>query len=328
MFMVGLEIDIKELHRQGKVAVLVSHAGITAPMTLGALLALFIYRRLAGSSVNFEGFALFMGVAMSITAFPVLARILAERKLVLTRMGKMAIACAAVDDITGWCVLAYVVGYIRASHATLPLCATLAGLLIFVAVMVWGVRPLLRGMERVYLEQGALSDHWKSVLVVLVVISAFVTEVLGLHLLFGAFLAGVIMPKERGLTSYIIDKFESVTTLLLLPLFFAYTGLRTRIGLVRGPGMWSICVLIIVVAVAGKLGGTSIAARLLGVNWSDSLGIGSLMNTRGLMELVVLNIGIDIKIISPELFSMMVAMALVTTMMTAPLLDRLTPEGT
>jgi len=325
MFMVGLELDIKELHRQSHAAVLVSHASITAPMTLGAILALYLYPRLSDSSVNFAGFALFMGVAMSITAFPVLARILTERKLLRTRMGTMAIACAAVDDVTGWCVLAYVVAFVRASHSPIPLWVTIGGLPVFVTFMVWGIRRLLRGVERGYLANGELSDNWKAAVLVLLLASALTTEALGLHLLFGAFIAGVIMPKDRGFVSYVIDRFESLTILLLLPLFFAYTGLRTSIGLVRGPGMWALCLLIILVAVAGKLGGTSIAARLIGYNWRESLALGSLMNTRGLMELVVLNIGLDIKIISPQLFSMMVVMAIVTTMMTPPLLQLVYP---
>ena len=266
-----------------------------------------------------------MGVAMSITAFPVLARILTERKLLRTRMGTMAIACAAVDDVTGWCVLAYVVAFVRASHSSIPLWVTVGGLPLFVAAMVFGVRRLLRGIERGYLAKGELSDNWKAGLLILLLSSALITEALGLHLLFGAFIAGVIMPKDRGFVSYVIDKFESLTILLLLPLFFAYTGLRTSIGLVRGPAMWAICLLIISVAVAGKLGGTSIAGRLIGLNWKEAVALGSLMNTRGLMELVVLNIGLDIKIISPQLFSMMVIMAIVTTMMTPPLLQLVYP---
>jgi Kef-type K+ transport system membrane component KefB len=325
MFMVGLELDLKELHRQGHVAILVSHASITAPMTLGAVLALYLYPRLSDRTVGFDGFALFMGVAMSITAFPVLARILTERKLLRTRMGSMAVACAAVDDVTGWCILAYVVAFVRASHSSLPLWVTIGGLPVFVAIMVFGVRRVLHGIERGYRERGELSDNRKALLLVLLLTSALITEALGLHLLFGAFIAGVIMPKERGFVSYVIERFESLTILLLLPLFFAYTGLRTSIGLVSGPRMWGICLLIIAVAVIGKLGGTSVAAHLIGLNWRESVAIGALMNTRGLMELVVLNIGLDIKIISPSLFSMMVIMAIVTTMMTSPLLHWASP---
>ena len=321
MFMVGLELNMKELQRQGHVAVLISHAGITAPMALGAALALYLYPRVSDSGVGFAGFALFMGVAMSITAFPVLARILGERKLSRTRMGTTAIACAAVDDVTGWCVLAAVVALVRASQSSLPVWVTVAGLAVFLATMFWAGRPILRGIERAYLAQGELSDNRKAQLLMFVLACALITEALGLHLLFGAFVAGTMIPRERGLISYVIEKFESLTVLLLLPLFFAFTGLRTSIGQIRGAGMWGTCLLIIAVAVAGKLGGTSIAARLGGLTWRDSLALGSLMNTRGLMELIVLNIGLDIKIISHELFSMMIVMAIVTTMMAPPLLE-------
>ena len=178
----------------------------------------------------------------------------------------------------------------------------------------------MRGFERAYQRHGHLSDNYKALMLMFLLASALITESLGLHLLFGAFIAGAVMPKEGGVATYAIEKFESLTVILLLPLFFAFTGLRTSIGQVRGPEMWGICLLIILVAVAGKLGGTAIAARIGGLKWRESLALGSLMNTRGLMELVVLNIGLDIKVISPQMFSMMVVMAIATTMMTPPLL--------
>jgi Kef-type K+ transport system membrane component KefB len=327
MFMVGLELDVKELRQQGHVAVLISHASIVAPMALGAILALYLYPRLSDSSVRFGEFALFIGVAMSVTAFPVLARILAERKLLGSRLGTMAIACAAVDDVTGWCVLAFIVGHVRAAHSLLPAWITVAGLGVFVVVMSWGVRGLLRNIERAYLADGELSDNRKALLLLILLLSALVTEMLGLHLLFGAFMAGAVMPKNRAFAAYVIERFEALTVLLLLPLFFAYTGLRTSLGQVKGLPMWSICLLIVLVAVIGKLGGTGIAARLGGMQWRESLALGALMNTRGLMELVVLNIGLDIKVITPTLFSMMVVMAIVTTMMTPPLLHWVYPRA-
>jgi Kef-type K+ transport system membrane component KefB len=264
---------------------------------------------------------------MSITAFPVLARILSERKLLRSKMGTMAISCAAVDDATGWCVLAYVVAFVRASHTSLPLWATVMGLPAYLAVMIFGGRKLLMNFERAYQKDNELSNNRTALLLVFVMVSALTTELLGLHLLFGAFVAGAIMPKHPGLMAYLIEKFESLTMLLLLPLFFAYTGLRTSIGEIRGAGMWGICLLIILVAVSGKLGGTGIAARLSGMSWKDSIALGSLMNTRGLMELVVLNIGLDIKLISPALFSMMVVMAIATTMMAPPVLAWVYPTG-
>jgi Kef-type K+ transport system membrane component KefB len=327
MFMVGLELNVNEVRQQGRAAILIGHASISAPLALGALAALYIYPRLAGPAVSFPVFALFMGVAMSITAFPVLARILSERKMLRTRLGTVAIACAAVGDVTGWCLLAYIVGLVRASHSALPLWQMLGGLTLFLAVMLSGVRVFLRRAERAYLADGELSDNWKALVLLLLLCSALVTESLGLHLLFGAFVAGAVMPRNRAFASYVIERFEPLTVLLLLPLFFAYTGLRTNIGQIRGLDMWGLCLLIVASAVIGKLGGTGLAARVAGSSWRESLALGALMNTRGLMELIVLNIGLDIGVISPRLFSMMVIMALVTTMMTPPLLHWIYPAA-
>jgi Kef-type K+ transport system membrane component KefB len=296
-------------------------------MALGALLAIYLYPRLSPSSVSFVAFALFMGAAMSITAFPVLARILSERGLTRSRMGTMAIACAAIDDVTGWCVLAYIVGRIRTADSALSLPVIVAGLVLFIVVMVWGIRIPLARIERTYFKRGELSDNLKAFLLMLLMLSALATETLGLHLLFGAFLAGAVMPRHPDFVAYVVGKFESLTVLLLLPLFFAYTGLRTNIGQLKGYSMWWYCVLIILVAVAGKVGGTSVAARFGGMPWRESLALGALMNTRGLMELVVLNIGLEIQVISPTLFSMMVVMAIATTMMTPPLLHWVYPKA-
>ena len=321
MFMVGLEVDVRELYGHGHAAVVISHASIMAPMALGAALSLYLYPRFAGPVAGFAGFALFMGVAMSITAFPVLARILTERKLLRSRMGAMAIACAAIGDATGWCVLAYVVAFVSASHSSIPVWLTVGGLPVFIAITWWAGRWSMRGTEEAWLADGELSGNRQALLLVFLLAAALATEALGLHLLFGAFVAGAIIPKHPGFGTYLIEKFEPLTVLLLLPLFFAYTGLRTSLGQIRGAQMWGICLLIIAVAVAGKLGGTGIAARLSGFGWRESLALGSLMNTRGLMELVVLNIGLDIGIITPAIFSMMVVMAITTTMMAPPLLD-------
>jgi Kef-type K+ transport system membrane component KefB len=321
MFLVGLELNAKELYEHGSATILMSHVSIVVPFVLAAVLSLYLYPRLSDDSVSFMGFALFMGAAMSITAFPVLARILTDRQLLRTRMGTIAIACAAVDDVSGWCILAYIVVLIRASQSARPLWMTLAGLAIFLLVMIWGLRRMLTRFERHYARNGALSDDALAMILLFVLLSSFSTEALGLHLLFGAFMAGAVMPKDARFTAYLTERFESVTVLLLLPLFFAFTGLRTRVGLVKGGEMWFYCVLIIAVAVLGKLGGTSIAARAGGLGWRDATALGILMNTRGLMELVILNIGLDLKVISPALFSMMVLMALITTFMTTPLLQ-------
>jgi Kef-type K+ transport system membrane component KefB len=320
MFLVGLELNMTALRHQGPIAILISHASMAAPMALGAGLALYLYPRLSGADVSFTGFALFMGAAMSVTAFPVLARILGERNLSHTPIGTLAIACAAIDDVTGWCVLAFIAAHIRAADSAVRIWTTVGGLALFLSVMFLGVRPLLRKIERAHIERGDLSDNRKAIVLLLLLLSALSTEALGLHPVFGAFVAGAIMPRNREFVRYLTEKFHALTVLLLLPLFFAYTGLRTGIGQVAGAEMWSICLLILVTAVVGKLAGTGLAARMGGMPWRESLVLGVLMNTRGLMELVVLNIGLDLGVISPALFSMMVVMAISTTMMAPPLL--------
>ncbi len=326
MFLVGLGINPKELKSHGHAAVLTSHVSITAPFVLATVLSLYLYPKLSDDSVSFTSFALFMGAAMSITAFPVLARILTERDLLGSRLGTIAIACAAVDDVTGWCILAYIVVLIRSAHNTTSIWVTVGGILGFALIMIYGVRRLLRRYQTIYRERGQISENLMALMLLLVLASALCTEWLGIHLLFGSFLMGAIMPKEQKFVRYVLDRFETVTVTLLLPLFFAFTGLRTNIGLVRGQEMWMYCGLIILVATAGKLGGSMVASWLSGMPAREAAGLGTLMNTRGLMELVILNIGLDIKVISPALFSMMVLMALFTTFMTTPVLELICPD--
>jgi len=326
MFVVGLALNPRELHEYGHAAVLTSHVSIVAPFCLGGVTALYLYPKLSDDSVTFTGFALFLGAAMSITAFPVLARILSERGLLHSRMGTLAIACAAVDDVTGWCILAYIVVLVRVTHAARPAWVTMAGSLVYVGLMVFVVRRFLPALERAHRQRGKLSDNIVALIVVLVLASALATEWLGIHLLFGAFLMGAIMPKSQEFTSYLLHKFESVTVVLLLPLFFAFTGLRTRIGVGGSGAIWRYSAIVIVVAITGKLGGSMLAARLAGTPWRDAASLGILMNTRGLMELVILNIGLDIGVISQTMFSIMVLMALVTTFMTTPLLEWIYPS--
>lgn len=333
MFLVGLELDPQILRGHGRAAVIISQVSILAPFLLGILLALFLYPRLSPDSVPFIHYALFLGIAMSITAFPVLARILSERNLLRTPLGSLTITCAAVDDITGWCLLAGVVLLVRANETALPLWLTLAGSAVYIVGMLWVIRPLLRHLEKRYKQRGSLSHGLMALIFLLVLLSGLTTEWLGIHALFGAFLAGVIMPKNFHFVHALTEKLEDVAVVLLLPLFFAFTGLRTSIGLLNGAEMWFFCGLIILVAVAGKFGGSTLAARASGVPWREASALGILMNTRGLMELVVLNIGLDIGILSPTMFTLMVIMALVTTFMTAPLLQwiyfgKLLPEET
>ncbi len=326
MFLVGLSLKPDELKEQGHSAVLTSHVSITAPFALAALLAIYLYPRLSDESVTFTGFALFLGAAMSITAFPVLARILKDQNMLHTRLGTVSLVCAAVDDVTGWCVLAYIVVLVRANHSSTPLWVTLVGSVAFGLTMIYGVRRLLTRFGTVFQRKGKLSENAIALMILVVLCSALTTEYLGIHLLFGAFMVGTIMPKDIKFIAYVNEKFESLTVVLLLPLFFAITGLRMSLGSIKGTEMWIYCGIIILVAVAGKLGGSMIAAKAAGMEWRDAAGLGILMNTRGLMQLVILNIGLDIKVISPALFSLMVVMALVTTFMTTPLLELVYPS--
>ncbi|HET9956857.1 MAG TPA: cation:proton antiporter [Polyangiaceae bacterium] len=325
MFLVGLEFDPKLLRGRGHAAVVTSHVSIVAPFFLGSVLALYLYPRLSDASVAFNGFALFMGAAMSVTAFPVLARILQERKLVHTKVGAVTIACAAVDDVTAWAILAVVIAIVRANALHAPLWLTLAGSLVYMVLMLFVVRPALRLLETRYHRAGRVSQDFLGLIFLLLLASAWTTEWLGIHALFGAFCLGAVMPKDRGLMHEIADKLENVTVVFLLPIFFASAGLKTRIGLVTGAEMWGFFGLIMLVAVLGKFGGSTAAARLVGLSWRESSALGILMNTRGLMELVILTIGFDLGVISPALFAMLVMMALATTIMTTPVIQWLYP---
>ena len=329
MFLVGLELDPKLLRERGHTAILTSHASITAPLFLGSALALFLYPRLSDSSVSFVAFALFMGAAMSITAFPVLARILTERRLQHTPIGATTIACAAVDDVSAWCVLAVVVAVAHAGAAGRPLWLTIGGAVVFVVIMFNVIRPVARWVYR-RLAAGRtepVSQDVVAAAIVLILAAAWTTNWLGVHALFGAFLAGVVMPKEEALVSGLLQRFEDVMVALLVPLFFAYTGLRMSVGLLDSGALWGVFALVLVTAIVGKFGGSAVAARLSGVSWRSASVLGTLMNTRGLVELIILNIGLDLGVISPTLFTMMVLMALVTTFMTTPLLEWLYPDS-
>lgn len=327
MFLVGLDLDLRQLRKLGRAAVMTSQVSIIAPFILGSLFAVYLYPRLSDPGVSFAGFALFMGAAMSVTAFPVLARILTERNMLRTRVGSVAITCAAVDDVTAWCILAGIIVIVRSSSLELPVWLTLSGLAAFVLVMGLVVRPALRRLEMVYERRGNLTQDLIAIILLVVLGSGLITESLGVHALFGAFLAGVVMPRHSELSRELSQKFEALIVVLLLPLYFALTGLRSSIFLISGAKVWLYCAVIIVLAVVGKLGGSMFSARLNGMSWRESAAVGILMNTRGLVELVILNIGLDLGILSPALFSIMVLMALVTTLMTTPLLAWIYPEA-
>jgi Kef-type K+ transport system membrane component KefB len=319
MFLVGLELDAGHVRERARTALITSHASIVVPLLVGASLAFYLYPSLAPVGVDFVGFALFVGAAMSVTAFPVLARILAERGLTRTRLGATAIACAAVDDVSAWCILAGIVVMVRGSRASVPLWLTIAGTLIYVTLMVTLGRKTLTSLTNRYASSETLTPNLISVVLVAVLASSWVTEQLGIHALFGAFLVGSIMPRREVLVYGLRNRLEDVMVVLLLPLFFAFTGLRTSIGGLDGQQLW-LCGLVTVAAIAGKLVGTAVAAHISGLDWRESFALGTLMNTRGLMELVILNVGLDVGVISPPLFTMMVVMALVTTAMTTPVL--------
>lgn len=327
MFLVGLELDLTHLRELGRAAIVTSQVSIILPFVFGSLFALYLYPRLSDPSVNVVGFVLFMGAAMSVTAFPVLARILTEHNMLRTRIGSVAITCAAVDDVTAWCILAGIIVIVRSSSSALPLWLMLTGLVGFVLLMLFVVRRAVVPLKSLYQKRGSLTADTIAIVLLLVLTSSLITESLGVHALFGAFLAGVVMPRHPGLSRELSQKFEAVVVVLLLPLYFALTGLRSSFFLIAGARMWFYAAAIIVLAVAGKWGGSMISARMNGMTWRESAAVGVLLNTRGLVELVILNIGLDLGVLSPALFSMMVLMALVTTLMTTPLLNWIHPEA-
>lgn len=328
MFTIGMDLNMGALKQKMGVIYVISHASIVIPYFLGMVLAYFIYQEFAASHTTFFSFALFMGISMSITAFPVLARIVQEKGLSRTHVGTLAIASAAINDVTAWCVLAAVIA-IASTGSFVSSLYTIAFSVLYVLVMFFVIRPFLKRVGEIYSNSEVLNKSIVAFILLLLILSAFATQIIGIHALFGAFLAGVIMPPLPNFRKLIIDKIEDVSVTLLLPLFFVFTGLRTQIGLLNTPYLWTICGIIILVAVAGKFIGGAFSARILGESWKDSLSIGVLMNTRGLMELIVLNIGYEMGILPPPIFVMLVLMALVTTFMTTPLLsliNRIFPE--
>ncbi|MBZ5509092.1 MAG: cation:proton antiporter [Acidobacteriia bacterium] len=322
LFTVGLQVDLRHIFKQRAAVILVSNVSILLPLGLGLGLAKFLYPEYGGPNMAFSAFSLFMGTAMSITAFPVLARILKECNLLETELGALAISCAAIDDVSAWLLLAVLTAVARSSHDWGHVAEILFGLAIFVAVMLVPVRRAAGYFAGFYQKYG-LGMGLFSALILMMLASAWTTEKLGLHALFGAFMAGLAVPKNPKLISEAVEKIESLALALLLPLFFALTGLRTRIDLLAGERAWIYTAAIIAVAIVGKFAGATLASRATGTPWKDSAALGVLMNTRGLVELVVLNVGLELGILSPQLFTMMVIMALVTTFMAAPVLRKM-----
>ena len=329
MFLIGLEFDPATMRGHGRTAVVTSYASIGVPFAMGIALSVYLFQHHAGAGlpgrpVTFWPFALFIGSAMSVTAFPVLARILTERNLLSTRLGTIAVACAAASDVLAWALLALVTAVATASGSR-DLIVTLGGTTVYALAMVLLLRPALGRLEKAYASQGRLSNDLLGLILVLLLLSAFATEELGVHALFGAFVLGAVMPKEHGFVHALTTRLESLTVVLFLPLFFAFTGLKTQIGLLNEPRMWLDALIVLAVAVAGKFIGSASASRWSGLPWREASALGVLMNTRGLMELVFLSVGLELGVISPGLFVMMVLMAIATTFMTTPALDRIMP---
>lgn len=317
MFVVGMELDLSVLKKQAHEAVVISHASIIFPFALGLGLAYFIYLPHAPKGVPFISFGLFLGISMSITAFPVLARIVQERGIHKTRVGAIVITCAAADDVTAWSLLAVVIAIVKAGSllSALPTIIMAVG---YVFVLLKVIRPFLKRVGDLHASPEILSKDVVAMFFLVLLISSYTTEIVGIHALFGAFMAGVVMPDNTKFKRIFIEKVEDVALVLLLPLFFVYTGLRTQLGLLNDPEMWQLGLAVVAVAITGKFVGSAVAARYTGRNWHDSLTIGALMNTRGLVELVALNIGYDLGVLTPEIFTVLVLMALITTFMTAP----------
>lgn len=320
MFVIGMELDLNIIRKKARSAVLISNISIIFPYTLGILLSFWLRDDFCPPGVPFYAFSLFIGIAMSITAFPVLARIIKERDLTNTRMGSIAIISAATGDIAGWCILAVVIAIAKAGSLGTSL-YTLAFAIVYVLVMLFIIRPMLKKMSTNKTVNEDVKRSTIAIIFIVLLLSSYCAEIIGIHALFGAFMAGVVMPLEWDFRKLIINKIEDLALVMLLPIFFIFTGLRTQIGLLNDVSLWGVCGIIILFAVLGKFGGSAIAARIAGENKHDSLAIGALMNTRGLMELIILNIGYDLGILNPQVFAMMVIMALVTTFMTSPLLN-------
>lgn len=319
MFVIGLELDFSVLKNKINETLVISHAGILVPFFLGIVASYWIYEEYAAAQTEFLPFALFIGISMSITAFPVLARIIQERNMTKTPVGVLSIASAANDDVTAWCLLAVVIAIAKAGSFASAL-YSIGLTLLYIILMFTVVRPFLKKLGAAYANQEVINKSFVGFILLVLIISSTLTEVLGIHALFGAFMAGVVMPPSQGFRKVMMEKVEDIALVFFLPLFFAFTGLRTEIGLINSPELWCVCLMLILVAVVGKLGGCAVASRLVGESWQNSLTIGTLMNTRGLMELVALNIGYEMGVLPPSIFVILVIMALVTTFMTTPLL--------
>jgi Kef-type K+ transport system membrane component KefB/nucleotide-binding universal stress UspA family protein len=320
MFLIGLELEPKYLKGKTNVAILTGFISVLVPFALATLLALLLYPLLSHGNVSFTAFALFLASATSMTAFPVLARIITEKNFQATYLGTLALTSAAVNDLVAWCLLAVAIAVAREGSIG-GAWHTIIALLLYIGFMMTVGRSFLQRLAIYYRRTKRLNQLLLALIYMGVVASALITELIGIHLIFGAFLLGTIMPKNAGLVREIAGKTKDFVLIFLLPVFFAYSGLRTQIGLVNRPELWLLCGLVLLVAIAGKYTSTYIAARFSGIEKREASALGWLMNTRGLTELIVLNIGLSLGVITPLLFTMLVIVALVTTFMTSPLLE-------
>jgi Kef-type K+ transport system membrane component KefB len=326
LFLIGMELDYAQLYQQRKLAVLSSGTSIIIPFLAAAMLAHSLRTRFAPHGIGSIPFVLFLGISMSITAFPVLARILEERGLQGTPLGTTAILCAAVDDVVAWLLLAITLTLIDVNGSTASLWIRFGSLAAYLVVMLGAVKPLAaRVVKRT--RQPELSLELLGAVVAFTLASAAVTDWAGVHPLFGAFIAGVCFPRVERWQMAIRSRMDMITSVLLLPLFFALTGLRTRLDLLNDGKMWLWTGIVLVAAVSGKAGGAVIASRWHGQSWRHAAALGALLNTRGLVEVVVLNIAYTVGAFTPTLFTMLVVMALVTTVSTTPVLNLLGVRG-
>ncbi|HEY1358861.1 MAG TPA: cation:proton antiporter [Thermoleophilaceae bacterium] len=326
MFLVGLEVDLAQLKGRIGQASAISNTSVALPMILGLAIALPLYPILSPDK-KFVAFAVFMGVSMSITAFPVLARILVERRMLKRPLGALTLGCAAIDDVTAWFLIALATA-VAASGSGGEVVRTIAEAIAFCLVMGFGVRPLLGRVSDAYDEAGKVPGVWVAAIFALVLLSAYATEEIGVAVIFGGFIAGLVMPRHTGLSEDITRRMEDFVVVLLLPMFFAYTGLKTNIGLLDRPILWWVTLALIGIAIVGKFMGAAMAARITGFDTRASAAIGTLMNTRGLTELIVLNLALELGVISDALFAALVLMALATTFMAGPLLKLIDPDNT
>ncbi|QQS36724.1 MAG: cation:proton antiporter [Ignavibacteriales bacterium] len=320
MFIIGMELDMDVIKKRAHKALIISHTSILTSFSLGLIMAYLLYDEFSLKSVPFIHFGLFMGVSMSIAAFPVLARIAQERDMLKSSFGSMILTTAAIDDLTAWCLLAAAVAIVQAGTVGGAIFTIILSIG-FISFMLFVVRPFFARLGSIYISEEVLNKTVVAFIMLIIFISSFITEVLGIHALFGAFMAGSIMPSNTNFKRLITEKIEDISLVVLLPLFFVFTGLRTQIGLLDNPHVWMLTAVLIIIAIVGKIGGSTAAGRFVGLTWKESLTLGTLLNTRGLIQLIVLNIGYDLGVFSSEIFVMLVIVALFTTFMTGPTLD-------